>query len=253
MTTSAVPGRLAGRYALVTGALGGIGSAVVRRFIAEGAAVMATDTAGPGAVTGRVEHYHRLDVRDPAAWSEAVAVTVAAFGALDVLVNNAGVWRPGPITGLDVADVREMFEVNQLGCLLGMAAVADPMAAVGGGAIVNVSSGAGTGGYPGQVAYGATKWAVRGMTKTAALELGVLGIRVNSVHPGSIDTPMTAAVRRPGGDPFAFLPVPRRGEPEEVAAAVAHLASAESAYTTGAELVIDGGLGAGPHLAAPRT
>jgi 3alpha(or 20beta)-hydroxysteroid dehydrogenase len=129
----------------------------------------------------------------------------------------------------------------------------EPMRAGGGGAIVNISSGAGTGGYPNQIAYGATKWAIRGMTKTAAMELGEYGIRVNSVHPGSIDTPMTAAIRRPPGNPFAFLPIPRRGRPDEVAATVAHLASPESAYTTGAEFVIDGVLGAGPVMPAPRT
>ena len=227
-------GRLAGRTALVTGGLGGIGWAVSTRFVAEGARVVVTDTAPDdggrvAAELGASGSYATLDVRSPEQW----AAVVALIDGLDVLVNNAGVWRPGALADVSVADARLMYEVNQLGCLLGMQAVADPMRANGGGAIVNVSSGAGTGGYPNQIAYGATKWAIRGMTKTAALELGRRGIRVNSVHPGSIDTPMTSAIRRPPGNPFAFLPIPRRGTPDEVAAVVAHLASSESAYDGG--------------------
>lgn len=251
-------GRLAGRVALITGGLGGIGWAVAGRFVAEEARVVVADL--PADDGGRVltelgdaARYVALDVRDPDAWSAATHAAVDAFGRLDVLVNNAGVWRPGALADVTAADARLSFEVNQLGCLLGMQAVAGPMQISGGGAIVNVSSGAGMGGYPGQIAYGATKWAVRGMTKTAAIELGPLGIRVNSIHPGSIDTPMTAGVKRPDGNPFAFLPVPRRGTVDEVAALAVHLAAPESSYTTAAEVVIDGGLGAGPMMQGPRT
>lgn len=251
-------GRLAGRRALVTGALGGIGEAIAAAFVAEGASVLVTDVADTD--VGRVRStlgeragYHPLDVRDPAQWRTAVDAAVDRFGGLDALVNNAGAWRPGPLETLDVDAVRLMFEVNQLGVLLGMQAVIPPFREAGGGTIVNIASGAGTGGYPGQIAYGATKWAVRGMTRTAAMELGPLGVRVNAICPGSIDTPMTAAIKRPPGNPFHFLPVPRRGEPAEVASAAVHLSSHESSYTTAADVVVDGGLGAGPVMPAPRT
>lgn len=253
--------RLAGRVALVSGGLGGLGGigwAVAMRFVAEGARVAVADLPDDDgdrveSHLGRAGRYIPLDVRDPEGWASATQATVRTFGHLDVLINNAGVWRPGPLAEFNPTDARTSFEVNQLGCLLGMQSVIDPMAAAGGGAIVNVSSGAGMGGYPGQIVYGATKWAIRGMTKTAAIELGPRGIRVNSIHPGSIDTPMTAAVERPAGNLFSFLPIPRRGTADEVAALAAHLASAESSYTTGAEVVVDGGLGAGPMLPAPRT
>jgi len=199
---------------------------------------------------GAAARYAPLDVRAPEAWRAAVAGAVSEFGGLHVLVNNAGVWRPAPLAEVTVADAVLSFEVNQLGCLLGMRAVIEPMRAAGGGSIVNVASGAALGGLPLHTVYGGTKWAVRGMTKSAAMELGEFGIRVNAVHPGSIDTPMTASVRRPG-NPFGFLPVPRRGRPEEVAAAVVHLASDASSYVTGSDLVVDGGLSAGPIM--PRT
>ena len=248
-------GCLAGRVALVTGALGGIGWAVATRVVAEGGRVLVTDTAAEdgGRVAGELGaagRYTPLDVRSPEAWAAAVDAAVVAFGGLHVLVNNAGVWRPGALAEFTVADAVLSFEVNQLGCLLGMRAVIEPMRAAGGGSIVNVASGAALGGLPLHTVYGGTKWAVRGMTKSAAMELGEFGIRVNAVHPGSIDTPMTASVRR-SGNPFGFLPVPRRGRPEEVAAAVVHLASDASSYVTGSDLVVDGGLSAGPIM--PRT
>jgi 3alpha(or 20beta)-hydroxysteroid dehydrogenase len=248
-------GCLAGRVALVTGALGGIGWAVATRVVAEGGRVLVTDTAAEdgGRVAGELGaagRYTPLDVRSPEDWAAAVDAAVVAFGGLHVLVNNAGVWRPAALAEFTLADAVLSFEVNQLGCLLGMRAVIEPMRAAGGASIVNVASGAALGGLPLHTVYGGTKWAVRGMTKSAAMELGEFGIRVNAVHPGSIDTPMTASVRR-SGNPFGFLPVPRRGRPEEVAAAVVHLASDASSYVTGSDLVVDGGLSAGPIM--PRT
>lgn len=249
-------GRLAGKTALVTGGLGGIGWAIGRLFVDEGACVVLADVHDDAAERvhyefGEFARYESLDVRVAEQWSTAVAAVLGHYGGLHVLVNNAGVWRNSGLIDVSENDVRECFEVNQLGCLLGMQAVADPVRASGGGAIVNVASGAGLGGYPNQIAYAASKWAVRGMTRTAAMELGELGIRVNSVCPGSVDTPMTAAIRRPNGNPFGFLPVPRRGRPEEVAQAVLHLAGDESAYTTGSEVTVDGGLNAGPVMPKP--
>jgi 3alpha(or 20beta)-hydroxysteroid dehydrogenase len=241
--------RLDGKVALITGGAGGIGTATARAFTAEGARVMIADV--PAQLDSPYE-YHQLDVREKSQWDAAVAATRAAFGRLDILVNNAGVWRPAGLLDVTVEDFRVSVDVNQLGTLLGMQAVAEAMKATGGGAIVNVSSGAGMGGFPGQIVYSSTKWAIRGMTKTAAIELGGPGgIRVNSVHPGPVDTPMTAAVSSAHGDAFARWPVPRVAQPEEIASMIVYLASDESAYVTGAEFVIDGGLLAGPALFDP--
>jgi 3alpha(or 20beta)-hydroxysteroid dehydrogenase len=249
-------GRLAGKTALVTGGLGGIGWAIAELFVDEGASVVLADVRDDAAERveselGGSARYQPLDVRVADQWHAVVEAVLRHYGELHVLVNNAGVWRNSSLFDVSEDDVRACFEVNQLGCVLGMQAVAEPIRASGGGAIVNVASGAGLGGYPNQIAYGATKWAVRGMTRTAAMELGELGIRVNAVCPGSVDTLMTAAVQRPSGNPFGFLPVSRRGMPEEVAQAVLHLAGDESAYTTGAEVVVDGGLNAGPVMPKP--
>ncbi|HEY3713345.1 MAG TPA: glucose 1-dehydrogenase [Jatrophihabitantaceae bacterium] len=246
--------RLRGKVALITGGSGGIGSATARAFVSEGARVAVTDVRaeqgrlvvdglGEGAIF--VEH----DVRDPAQWAQAVTAAVKAFGRLDVLVNNAGVWRPAPLAEVTVEDARLVYEVNQLGQLLGMQAVTTAIRAAGGGAIVNMSSGAGMAGFPGQIVYGATKWAVRGMTKTAAIELGGPGgIRVNSVHPGAVDTEMVAAVAHHNEHAWDNNPVPRVATADEIAALVVFLASDESGYITGAEIAIDGGLLAGPKL-----
>ena len=177
-----------------------------------------------------------------------MAATLDAFGALDVLVNNAGIVRAGAIESVAVEAFMEAVAVNQLGCFLGMQSVIPTMRAGGRGSIVNVSSIAGLQGVAGAVPYVATKWAIRGMTKTAAIELGHDGIRVNSVHPGVIDTLMTndpqfAAVDRQAV--FDGFPIPRIGAPEEVAEVVAFLASDASSYCTGAEFIVDGGAVAG--------
>jgi len=254
---SAIAGRIAGKVALVTGGAGGIGSATARRFIAEGGQVAVADQdldaalalemeLGPDAIAVY------LDVREPALWAAAIRTTVERFGRLDALVNNAGVWRPASIQDMTVEDIRLSLDVNQLGTLLGIQAVVDPMRAAGGGSIVNVSSGAGMGGFPGQIVYGSTKWAIRGLTKTAAMELGgAQGIRVNSIHPGAVDTMMVAAVAHRNEHAFDDNPVPRVARPEEIADLILFLVSDESSYMTGSEVVIDGGLGAGPKLFNP--
>jgi len=174
---------------------------------------------------------------------------VGTFGRIDVLVNNAGVLHFAAIADQTVEDFRRVFSVNQLGAFLGMRTVAPVMERQGGGSIVNVSSIEGLAGAPFLVAYNATKFAVRGMTKTAALELGPSGIRVNSVHPGLIDTGMTrAAVGGDGADlekACRSLPVKRAGQPEDITGVMTFLASEESAYCTGSEFVVDGGATAG--------
>ena len=241
-------GRLAGKVALITGAARGQGAAEARLFAAEGASVLLGDLldeagAALAAELGAAAAYLHLDVTREGDWRHAVGTARARFGRLDVLLNNAGILRPGPIETLPLADFEAVLRVNQIGCFLGMQAAIPAMRVSGGGSIVNVSSIAGMRGRAGLVAYVASKWAIRGMTKTAALELGRDGIRVNAILPGAIDTPMI------GGPEFsaeraahvAKLPVSRIGEPVDVARLALFLASDESAYGTGAEFVIDGG------------
>jgi len=242
-------GRLAGKVALITGAARGQGAAEARLFAAEGARVLLGDLLdAPGAAVaaelGASAAYVHLDVTREEDWRQAVESARARFGRLDVLVNNAAILRPGPIETLPLADFEAVLRVNQIGCFLGMQAAIPAIRESGGGSIVNVSSIAGMRGRPGLVAYVASKWAIRGMTKTAALELGRDGIRVNAILPGAIDTPMIggpdfSAVDRAAH--FAKLPVSRIGEPVDVARLALFLASDESAYCTGAEFVIDGG------------
>jgi 3alpha(or 20beta)-hydroxysteroid dehydrogenase len=242
-------GRLDGRVAIVTGAARGQGEAEARMFVDEGARVLVADVlddAGTqvAADLGDAAAWCHLDVSDPAAWEAAVATAVARFGKVDALVNNAGTIGIGLIEDMPVEEYLRVVHVNQLGCWLGMRAVIGPMRDAGGGGIVNISSTGGLIGIPGLSAYVASKFAIRGMTKVAAAELGHYGIRVNSVHPGVIDTDM-------GGGPgltrdekdalFAHQPVARVGRPEEVAKLVVYLLSDDSAFCTGAEFVIDGG------------
>jgi 3alpha(or 20beta)-hydroxysteroid dehydrogenase len=244
------PRALDGRVALVSGAARGQGEAEARLLLARGASVVLGDVldCGPlAAELGERALAVELDVTSSASWQAAVDAAVGRFGRLDVLVNNAGILRVGAIESLPEADYMDVIRVNQLGCFLGMQAAIPALRASGSAAIVNVSSLAGMTGVVGTVAYGASKWAIRGMTKTAALELGHDGIRVNSVHPGSIDTPMV----RSGFEHLdvdaihAALPVPRQGRVEDVAELVAFLASDAAAYITGSEFVVDGGSLAG--------
>jgi len=169
---------------------------------------------------------------------------MARLGHIDVLLNNAGILRSGTVETTTLDDYLQVVMVNQVGCFLGMQTVAPAMQASGGGSIVNTSSIAGLRGQPGVFAYGASKWAVHGMTRSAAIELARHGIRVNSVHPGAIDTPMVQGVATTSVDRssyFSGLPVPRIGQADEVAKLLLYLASDDSAYCTGAQFVIDGG------------
>jgi len=245
--------RLAGRVALISGGARGQGEAEARLFAREGAKVMIADVldeAGQKVASeiGEDARYAHVDVTREEDWARVVAETVSAFGRLDILINNAGIVRTGYLEQHSLEDYMAVVQVNQVGVFLGMRAVVSAMREAGGGSIVNISSNAGLEGVEGVVGYVASKWAVRGMTKTAAIELGQYGIRVNSVHPGGVDTPMLggdALGHMAASDPFRDQPIPRISQPEEIARLVLFLASDESSYSTGAEFVADGGRMAG--------
>ena len=244
--------RLDGKVAIVTGAARGQGAAEARRFVAEGASVLLTDVLDAEGESVAAElrdraAYRHLDVTLEDEWIAAVTDCEERFGPVTVLVNNAGILDFGEIARQDVERFRKVIDVNLTGTMLGMKSVVPSMKRAGGGSIINISSNSGIWGIPMAGAYAASKWAVRGLSKTGALELGKHGIRVNSVHPGGVDTPM---VRSPGQDPndaawAKNLPLGRFGLPEEIAAVVAFLASDEAAYVTGAEWSVDGGATAG--------
>jgi 3alpha(or 20beta)-hydroxysteroid dehydrogenase len=242
-------GRLDGKVALVTGAARGQGEAEARAFAAEGARVLCGDLLDePGAAVARDlgdrAAYRHLDVTSPSDWGSAVSEVVRRWGRLDVLINNAGVVPIGLIEDQPLAEYLSAIQVNLVGCWLGIKAVIPVMKAARDGVIVNVSSTAGFVGSPGLGAYVSSKFGVRGLTKVAALELGPYNIRVNSVHPAGIDTPMT---RVPGADLqalFGRFPLGRPGHVDEVARLMVYLA-ADATYSTGSEFVIDGGQLAG--------
>jgi 3alpha(or 20beta)-hydroxysteroid dehydrogenase len=250
-------GRLAGKVALVTGAAQGQGAAEARRFAEEDARVVVTDVLGDGArevaaAIGDVAVAVTHDVTDPAAWDDAVRAALDTFGGIDVLVNNAGIGIPPRVMeDATLEDHRRTMAVNLDGVLLGMRACVPVMRDGGGGSIVNVSSIDGLVGVAGMTSYAASKFAVTGLTRSAALELGRFGIRVNSIHPGVIASPMVAHappdVRARLDRLMARQPIPRMGTPGEVANLALFLASDESSYCTGAQFVIDGGHLAGPY------
>ncbi|WP_232376217.1 glucose 1-dehydrogenase [Amycolatopsis aidingensis] len=248
--TLTTEGRLAGKVALITGAARGQGAAAARRFVAEGARVLLADVADDAGKQladelGAAAGYQHLDVGAEDEWELAVQRAVAEFGGLDVLVNNAGILHFSELASTSLADYERVLRVNQIGTFLGMRSVVEPMTAAGGGSIVNVSSVEGLAGMPFLVAYTASKFAIRGMTKVAALELGGRGIRVNSLHPGMIDTRMVQDAA--GGAEVDLsrvgkkLALRRVGQPEEIAGLALFLASDESSYCTGGEFVADGG------------
>lgn len=244
---------LEGKVALISGAARGQGAAEAKVFIDRGAKVMLCDVLDEdgektAASLGANAAYSHLDVTDESAWQAAVAATVAKFGKLNVLVNNAGIADMNALKDMSVEQYMKTIQVNQVGVFLGMKSVAGAMKDAGGGSIINISSIAGMLGAVGGVAYCASKFAVRGMTKVAALELGPDNIRVNSIHPGGIMTRMLtdAGLTSDGAnDLFSSAPVGRIGQPEEMATLAAYLASDDSSYSTGSEFVADGGLTAG--------
>ena len=241
--------RMVGKIALVTGGAGGIGSAICRLFAAEGAKVVIGDVdAARGkaleAELGEAALYLDLDVTSEPDWQRAVAETVARFGGLNVLVNNAGAYHPELVADTPLETWERIMSVNATGAFLGSKHAIPEMIKAGGGSIVNISSGAGIVGNPDGTAYGAAKGAVRILTKTTAHQYALQGIRANSIHPGPIDTPMLHAQTREAserGDQVDSIPMGRIGTPEEIAYGVLYLASDESSYVTGIELPIDGG------------
>ncbi|BBB96668.1 MULTISPECIES: glucose 1-dehydrogenase [Bradyrhizobium] len=236
-------GRLKNKVILVTGGARGMGAAHARLLVAEGARVVITDILhiegeALAAKLGESTVYVPQDVTQPKEWAEAVASAERRFGALHGLVNNAGIANMAPIEQFPLDQWNKTLAVNLTGVFLGMQAALPAIRRAGGGSVVNISSVEGLRGSAGLHAYVASKFGVRGITKSAALEAAASGVRVNSIHPGFIATPMTESFES------SLFPVPlgRAAEPQEVSQAVLFLLSDESSYLTGSEIVIDGGL-----------
>ena len=231
-------GRCQGKVVVVTGAAGGQGAAETAALSREGATVIATDLHDEAAMPTGVA-YRRLDVSRPADWAALAAGLAAEHGRVDALVNNAGIPFRARLEEVELADWDRVLAVNLTGPLLGIQALAPLMGA--GGSIVNVGSVAGLGGYH-AVAYTVSKWGLRGLSRVASLELGPRGIRVNTVLPGFVETPMTASAPAAFRDEnVAQTPLGRTGTAEEVAPLVVYLVSDESSFVSGAEIVVDGG------------
>ena len=235
---------LRGKVAIITGGARGMGAATAEEFVAQGAKVVITDVLDGSTVAHRLganATFYRHDVSNEPGWSKVVTQTLKLNGRLDVLVNNAAVLRIGAVQDTDASAMDQAFRINQLGTFLGMRAVIETFKAAGAGCIINMCSCVAMRGVAGQFAYAASKWAVRGMTKCAALELAAFKIRVNSVNPGPIDTPIMDAYSKDQKAAIkALIPWGRLGRPEEVAGAVAFLASDAASFISGAELEVDG-------------
>ncbi|SEG94224.1 3alpha(or 20beta)-hydroxysteroid dehydrogenase [Thermomonospora echinospora] len=253
-------GRFEDRTVLVTGGTGGQGASHIRAYHSEGANVVIADIAEEhglalAAKLGDRALFVRLDVTDEQSWTAAVAAAEERFGPLSILVNNAGVQNPAaPIEATDLRVWQRILDINLTGAFLGIKAAVPSLRRAGRGVIVNIASTSGIGGTAFYAPYVAGKWAVRGLTKTAALELGRDGIRVNAIHPGVIATPFitepAAGSDAPISDFYSPEPfaIPRMGEPADVTRLLLFLTSDEASFATGSEYVVDGGLLLGPAL-----
>lgn len=250
--------RLTGKVALVTGGSRGIGEGIVRRFVEEGAKVLITDVLTEegealAAELGEATAFVRHDVTSTSSWQEAIAAAETKFGRLDCLVNNAGVITFKRLDDLTEADIRRIIDVNLLGTMFGCQAAIPALERAGGGSIVNMSSADGISGANSLTAYCASKFGVRGFTKALALELGPRKIRVNSIHPGGILTPLSNPTNIPREQydrGFWIYPAQKSGTPSDIGAAAAYLASDDALYCMGTELSVDGGLNAGHYYMA---
>lgn len=243
-------GNLDGKVAVITGGARGMGAATVRRFVADGARVLIGDVLDDegtalAAELGEAARFVHLDVSSEAEWTAARDAALEAFGRIDVLVNNAGVLLFRTIQDTSLDDYKRVLGINLEGTFLGVRIIGAHMLERGSGSIVNISSADGMKGANGLGAYCSTKWGIRGLTRVAAMEYGHRGVRVNSVHPGGVDTSM--------GNPFSeeraevnkryhMVPLQRVGDPDEVARVSAFLASDAASYLCGAEIAVDGGM-----------
>lgn len=250
--------RLRNKVAIVTGGARGMGAATARLFVAEGARVVIADVldqegAALAEELGADARYRHLDITDETAWQRLVAETVNDLGQIDILINNAAILLFRTLLETEKAEFERVLQVNVLGAFLGIKSVAPSMIARGKGAIVNISSVDGMKSANGLGAYSSSKWAVRGLTRTAALELGHKGIRVNSVHPGGVNTWMSnpdKLSRDIIDKSYPNVPLQRIGEPEEIARVSLFLASDEASYVCGAEVAVDGGMLTGSYYQA---
>lgn len=245
--------RLDGKVALITGGARGMGASEAQLFLDEGAKVIITDilddagkeTAKRLSPDGSRCIYLHHDVTKESDWETVLKDALAAFGQIDVLVNNAGIFERGTVMDTSLADFERTMSINVTGVFLGMKTVAPHMVQRQNGSIINISSVAGLNGTPGFLAYGASKWAVRGMTKGVAKELAPFGVRVNSIHPGIIDTPMLQTFDEAGEGVREMvrtrIPLGYEAEPIHVARLALYLGSDDSAYSTGSEFIVDGG------------
>jgi 3alpha(or 20beta)-hydroxysteroid dehydrogenase len=244
--------RFSDQVVMITGAVGGLGTAMARAFAKDGATVVVTGRKeAPGLALakeiGTRALFTQLDVTDEGSWRAAIEETERQRGPLSVLINNAAYLAVGGVESVSLAEWQAVIETNLTGTLLGIRAAAPSMRKAGGGSIVNISSIAGLHGTPGLAAYGASKWGIRSLTRTAAYELARDNIRVNSVHPGIIDTPLAYDPKT--GDELVrvdHFAIPRMASVDEIVRYVLFVASNEAAFSTGSEFVADGGFALGP-------